>query len=120
MQKLAPLMTRTAFCTNCKKAGYPKKHTAYVIYGERHKSYDLRLHVGNVSKANIGITPHIFFDTHNVIENAQGGGYYVTRCLCGIIGCGFKIKWENDYNSWSLYATQEPDFTFFKKDPWKH
>lgn len=113
MQKLAPSMTRTAFCQNCKKAGYPKKHTAYVVYAGTHKSYSLQLHVGVISKRDLGITPHIFFDTM-VIAKIGGDPYCVTKCLCGVIGCGFNIRWENDYKLWTLFASHEPEFTYIK------
>lgn len=132
MQKLAPSMTRTAFCKNCKKAGYPKKHTAYAVYAGSHESYSLYLHVGDVQTRDLGITPHVFFDTAVVVPigNASRDHYCVTKCLCGVIGCGFEIEWNKDHKAWWLFPTHEPEFTFIKgksmralkdfKDPGMH
>jgi len=116
MQKLEPTMTRTAFCKSCKEAGYPRKHTAYAVYAGNHKSYNLCLHVGNISARDLGMTPHVFFDADMVvpINGKRGGHYCVTKCLCGVIGCGFKIKWEKGYKIWSLLTTHEPDFTYIR------
>lgn len=113
MQKLAPSMTRTAFCKKCNEAGYPKKHTAYAVYGGTHRSYSLKLHVGETSISNLGMTPHIFFDTFTVIK-ISGSLHCVTKCLCGVIGCGFDIKWEKEYKLWKLFPTHEPEFTYIK------
>jgi hypothetical protein len=116
MQKLEPSMTRTAFCKNCENAGYPRKQTAYAVYAGSHKSYSLYLHVGDVKKRDLGITPHIFFDTFLVIPtgNKDGDHYCVTKCLCGVIGCGFNIKWNKEHEVWCLFPTHEPDFTYIK------
>jgi len=116
MQKLAPSMTRTAFCQNCEKAGYPKKHTAYAVYAGSHKSYSLRLHVGYISKKYLGITPHIFFDTLAVIpiNKTSKEHHCIIKSLCGVIGCGFDIRWEKEYKMWTLFSTREPDFTHIK------
>lgn len=41
---------------------------------------------------------------------------YVTKCLCGVIGCGFNLRWEKHYGLWTLLLAQEPEFMHFKKE----
>ncbi len=121
MSKLSPTMTRTCFCQNCQKAGFPKKLTAYVIYGQTHGSYTLNLHAGIVPKNNLGLTPHIFFDDTLNFQSStkEGQGYSVVKLLCGVLGCGYKIKYDGD-ERWNLFSAHEPDFAFMRSESFKH
>lgn len=117
MSKLSPTMTRTCFCKNCKEVGFPKKLTAYTIYGQTHGSYNLNLHVGVVPKNNLGLTPHIFFDDtlHFRSSTKDGSGYSVVKLLCGVLGCGYRVEYQEN-EIWKLYSVHEPDFTFMKSE----
>jgi hypothetical protein len=114
------LATRTFYCKKCEKLGFPKKQTIYVVFGKTHDSYDLRFHAGNVETRNIGMTPHIIFPEMISFPTSGGGNIFAIMILCGVVGCGFRIKRSNKDGLWWIYAAADPSYALIKERDLMH
>ena len=87
--KYPPIMSRTAFCPKCAKAGRPGKETIYITYCSKRDTFAIMLHIGE-NRPPIGMTPHLFTDPHEVVC-PNGKRYVVVKSICYVNGCGVTL-----------------------------
>ena len=72
------MISRTAYCEDCKKAGRPKKGDEFILYKGKEKCY--RVYTCE-SSAKSGYTPHLFEFVRT--EN----GLVLLKSSCSMCGC---------------------------------
>lgn len=86
------ILSRSAYCDRCNKAGRPDEESKILLWGNTRKKF-FWIEGDSVPKRNRGMTPHLIL-VYDDIPSAKLDKIVYKDCelVCGVLGCSVFIE----------------------------